>query len=920
MHHPISVLPRHAGPVDRDGAVALLREVVRGGRTEVALDDGELGRRLLADLRRLGPVVDRRGDGHPTVSAEVEVILDAVASGATVAQAASAAHVSLRTAHRRLRLAADRFGVGSVQAALIARHRQLSATGRRASRSVGRDAEVAAGVAALRAGGIHLLDGPAGSGVTHVLERVAVEVGADLVPTLDLGRTDQLDLVLLGRARPDAPLVIDDGQWLSGDGWELVRGWGAGVLVGGHELADIEGATTTVLAGIDDDDLLALHAGLTGTAFGGRNRRDLLRVAAGRPGRVVQLTDPEAAPGLIARLLAKEPQLVLAPDVAPPGGWLRSLLRQILDGDQLRDLHRSIAAACTDPVVRAAHLARAGDDQAALAVLEAAPEDLVAVARGAARAADLEETALRNEVMATLTDGADATAHADRAAAAYLHLGWMGDARRVALRTYQRLHELGGQARQLGALAGIVGETGNVVEAVAMVDEVLARTDVSAADRTYLRMIRAGLAVVSGDATAIDVPVELHAISADAEAESLDDEVIARILPGMAQAMLGDPAGLDVIVPVFEELLPTIGVLPGAGLKAAHLAELVGTLQARAGLPFDGLALMDRTLDHLARRGEAPVGAALALTRELLALGLTGPITDSLARVRAAMARNGDHRPSGAAGALLALQLADAGDVAGAEAALAYARTVTGDPLGPEVIRWVEAEVAYRAGRPEQALELALEALRRSGGVISAAPAISALAQLIRLELRADVDVPAATSSQPTDRWSVAIAAAVDALLADDPQTALEALEPAAIAPLIDARTPVLVGLVRARAHLAVGDAEAADRELADVEAGALARAEHGLVAQVRQLRRVGGTRATVAGGPRTRPTGALTDREIEVLGLVGEGLTSRQIGERLRVSASTVDSTVRRAMVKLGAPTRRAAAAEAAGLPGGSS
>jgi DNA-binding NarL/FixJ family response regulator len=48
-----------------------------------------------------------------------------------------------------------------------------------------------------------------------------------------------------------------------------------------------------------------------------------------------------------------------------------------------------------------------------------------------------------------------------------------------------------------------------------------------------------------------------------------------------------------------------------------------------------------------------------------------------------------------------------------------------------------------------------------------------------------------------------------------------------------------------------------------------------------------------------------LTDREREILGLVGEGLSNDEIAERLVVSPATARTHVSRAMVKLGARDR---------------
>jgi DNA-binding NarL/FixJ family response regulator len=75
-------------------------------------------------------------------------------------------------------------------------------------------------------------------------------------------------------------------------------------------------------------------------------------------------------------------------------------------------------------------------------------------------------------------------------------------------------------------------------------------------------------------------------------------------------------------------------------------------------------------------------------------------------------------------------------------------------------------------------------------------------------------------------------------------------------------------------------------------------------------LERLGATRAVLARS--TRQSGELSARELEVLGLVAEGLSDREIAQRLVLSPHTIHRHVSNILAKLGESSRTAAVARA--------
>lgn len=142
---------------------------------------------------------------------------------------------------------------------------------------------------------------------------------------------------------------------------------------------------------------------------------------------------------------------------------------------------------------------------------------------------------------------------------------------------------------------------------------------------------------------------------------------------------------------------------------------------------------------------------------------------------------------------------------------------------------------------------------------------------------------------------------------------------------LIDYRMPRLMGVdliktirekspgTRIAVYTAEGD-ENLQQEVFEAGALALVLKEAPLADLVRALE------ATLAGGSyidpalhkRATPAGTLTARELDVLGLLAEGLQHEEIGRRLGISSETVRTHLRKACDRLGAATRTQAVATA--------
>ncbi|WP_433833421.1 LuxR family transcriptional regulator [Actinoplanes sp. CA-015351] len=122
------VLHGRIGDDDLESArLAVLASARGAGVVAVCDAESSAGRALVDDLTRLGPVnqsADSSGDVIANLIPEQRALLDRLASGDTIAAAAAAEFLSLRTANRRIAEARQLFGVRTTREAVLAYLRQ----------------------------------------------------------------------------------------------------------------------------------------------------------------------------------------------------------------------------------------------------------------------------------------------------------------------------------------------------------------------------------------------------------------------------------------------------------------------------------------------------------------------------------------------------------------------------------------------------------------------------------------------------------------------------------------------------------------------------------------------------------------------------------------------------------------------------
>lgn len=261
------------------------------------------------------------------------------------------------------------------------------------------------------------------------------------------------------------------------------------------------------------------------------------------------------------------------------------------------------------------------------------------------------------------------------------------------------------------------------------------------------------------------------------------------------------------------------------------------------------------------------------------------------------------------------------GDAAAANEYLTSVRTTFGEGIEADGNRAWEAALASRVllceGSPSEALEVLYDRLplrlRESPSEMPARVVVEGLAHArftgTETEAVRWAQRMVTTFADPPLRSSQELEAMAEAARlegAPDPELWRLSME-------VSARIELWVRATYSRYRLAEGLLARGDRDRGEAE---LRRAlddasEMGLAYQIRDLERLA-VRAGIdlARGDRSRPELDLTDRELEVLRLVANGMTNRQIGGELFISPKTAGAHVSHILTKLGVERRGEAAA----------
>ncbi|QKG27217.1 helix-turn-helix transcriptional regulator [Actinomadura verrucosospora] len=658
--------------------------------------------------------------------------------------------------------------------------------------------------------------------------------------------------------------------------------------------------------------------------------REVVRVAAAGGPRVAHDLLAEvagvAAPDLLAALrVAADAQIL----VADGDGYVfrHSLLYEAVAADLLPAervaLHRAYAAALerdpglTSPGRAAAetayHWSEAGDAGRALPALLRAADAAEAMDARAEQA----QTLIRALGLWPRTGAPDRFAVVENALAA---AGWSGEPlRALGLADRELVEETDpGRAALLHAHRGLslysLGRDGSVTAFDEALQTIAGDEVAPAARAKVLDLAAAGL-MLRG------LPDRAHAAATEAMhiASGLGDRDLlanASATAGTVLSQLGR----------YEEALAALEATgrPGSAPQQVRIDLNRSEALAALGRHDDAIAAARRGMHVCRTAGLTRTLGALLAFRIAAVLTVTGRWDDATAEIAAALEQD---PPGGAGGMLHALhgEIALArGDLDLARERLTLAQSLTGPASGFEAVPAdrLEARVALCDGRVTDARAALARAL--AAPVLTPAQSWALLVDGARIEARAGSR--GATHLPPNEGVPLPLAERAGQLPANGALCTAYAAEyaavsggswTAAVAAWDTAGDPFAASGARLRAAEAAaasGDRDGARDLLRTAAAQASALGARPLAEEIALLARA--AHIDLATGPASDASPAerlgLTGREREVLRLIAEGHSNRQIAETLFISPKTASVHVSRILAKLGAATRGEAAATA--------
>ena len=504
----------------------------------------------------------------------------------------------------------------------------------------------------------------------------------------------------------------------------------------------------------------------------------------------------------------------------------------------------------------------------------------------------------------------------------------------------ERLPATDRRSAQFGARAIVImGQAGRVADAEALAEQLRASLDDD--DSSLLSAALAEAYTHQSDPAGVlqhcAAARHLRAPRPRVEAMLLANEAIGLLLAGRvdeAEAAAhqsidaADRLGTPGSIRAGRGVLCLCALASGRGRDAAALAtetakrwpSAYGQLYLQMSLVNEDRLVEAEELFGAAHQHIADSGPVTALSLFQAASAraplLAGRLDDALARAEAALviAEQAQMPISTAvARGVIARVALHRGSVTAAKTALGQIELAPG--IGVDLFEWARALALEAQGDQPGARDVLGSAWERQGPLRYVITWTSLAPDLVRLHLAAGerdlaasvtaaVETGAAGSNAPS---AAGAALRCRALVENDPALIRQAVASYERGPRV-----LETAATREDAASLLGETEAVDQLRAALAAYEAAGAT-GDATRVRASLRTRGVRLGVRGSRQRPSTGwdSLTPTERKVVALAAEGLTSRQIGDRLYISTFTVGSHLRHVYQKLGINSRLQLAAE---------